>query len=114
LAAPGPRLWDVVLALWHFVPLYGDPDTDPFGVDVFEPRAARARLFCDAYGLADRGGVVDMLADRQRAVYDTFKSRHAAGDPAYVRLWEMGAGEGIERQIGYVARHRGELEQALA
>lgn len=24
MAAPGPRLWDVVYALWHFVPLYGD------------------------------------------------------------------------------------------
>jgi hypothetical protein len=81
---------------------------------MFEPRAARTRLFCDAYGLADRGDVVDMLAKRQRAVYDTFKSGHAAGDPAYVRLWEMGAGDGIERQIGYVARHRGELEHALA
>lgn len=114
LAAPGPRLWDVVFSLWHFVPLYGDPDTDPFGVDMFEPRAARTRLFCDAYGLADRGDVVDMLAKRQRAVYDAFKSGHAAGDPAYVRLWEMGAGDGIERQIGYVARHRGELEHALA
>ena len=32
LAAPGPRLWDVAFALWHFVPLYGDPSSDPFDV----------------------------------------------------------------------------------
>lgn len=37
-------------------PLYGDPESDPFDVSVFEPRARRARLFYDAYGLEDRTG----------------------------------------------------------
>ena len=38
LSAPGPRWWDVAYALWHFVPLYGDTDSDPFDVAL---RAAR-------------------------------------------------------------------------
>lgn len=101
-------------ALWHFVPLYGDSDCDPFDVNVFEPRARRARLLCDAYGLEDRGGVFDMLIHRERAVYAAIKSAADKGDPAYVRLWEMGAGEGIQRQITYAQRHRSQLEQALA
>ncbi len=114
LAAPGPRLWDVAFALWHFVPLYGDPDSDPFAVDVFEPRATRTRLFCDAYALTDRADVAGMILTRQQAVYDAMNRGAGQGDPAYVRLMEMGAGDGINRQIGFVRRHRDQLERALA
>ena len=112
-AAPGPRWWDVVYALWHFVPLYGDPASDPFGLAEFEPRARRTRLFCDAYGLAEREGLVDKIVQRQRTVYQAFRNGAQAGDRAYVRLWEMGAGTGIQNQIGYVQAHRAELERAL-
>ena len=40
-AAPGPRWWDLAYSLWHFVPLYGDPATDPFDLTKFQPRARR-------------------------------------------------------------------------
>lgn len=113
LAAPGPRLWDVAFALWHFVPLYGDPDSDPFDVTVFAPRARRTRLFCDAYGLPDRRGVIDMVQERQLSAYAAVEQGAEAGDPAYQRLWELGAGNGIRRQINYVQKHCHELEQAL-
>lgn len=114
LAAPGPRWWDVSFALWHFVPLYGDPATDPFSMAEFEPRARRTRLFCDAYGLADRGGLVDKILERQRAARRAIKQAADAGDPAYRRLWDMGAGAGVQRQIGYVLAHRSALQDALA
>ncbi len=113
LAAPGPRLWDVAFALWHFVPLYGDPGSDPFALDHFEPRATRTRLFCDAYALLDRSSVVDMVIERQLTTYTTIERLAKAGDPAYRRLWAMGAGDGIQRQASYVRDHRAELERAL-
>jgi len=113
LAAPGPRLWDVAFALWHFTPLYGDPSSDPFDVAVFEPRARRVRVFCDAYGLADRDQVVDMIIKRQSAASAAIERGAQAGDPAYQRLWELGARDGIQRQIRYVEQHREDLEQAL-
>lgn len=113
LAAPGPRCWDVSYAIWHFVPLYGDPGSDPFDLADFEPRACRTRLFCDAYGLEDRAGLVDKVIDRQLAVHDAIKRGAAAGDPAYQRLWELGAGTGIQRQADYVRAHRSALEDAL-
>lgn len=112
-AAPGPRWWDVVYALWHFVPLYGDPASDPFSLAEFEPRARRSRLLCEAYGLRDRERLVDRIVQRQRTVYRIFKDGAQAGDPAYVRLWEMGAGSGIRDQITYVEAHRPELEEAF-
>jgi Phosphotransferase enzyme family len=113
LAAPGPRWWDVSFAIWHFVPLYGDLATDPFGMAEFEPRARRTRLFCDAYGLADRGELVDKILERQRASRRAIKQAADAGDPAYQRLWDMGAGAGVQRQIGYVLAHRSALQDAL-
>ncbi len=113
LAAPGPRLWDVAFALWHFVPLYGDPASDPFDPTVFEPRACRARLFCDAYGLPVRHGVIDMVQQRQRVAQTAIEQGAEAGDPAYQRLWELGAVDGIRRQIDYVQKNRHELEQVL-
>jgi Phosphotransferase enzyme family len=113
LAAPGPRWWDVSYALWHFVPLYGDPASDPFAPTQFEPRARRTRLFCDAYGLDDRTGLVDKILERQHAVHSAIKHGADAGDPAYLRLWELGAGTGIERQADFVQAHRSPLENAL-
>ncbi len=113
LAAPGPRLWDVTHALWRFVPLYGDAGADPFDHNTFEPRARRARLFLDAYGVTDRSGVVTMLIDRQGAAHRNIKSHAEQGHSGYQRLWQLGAGDAIVRQIEYVQRHRGRLEEAL-
>jgi len=113
LAAPGPRWWDVCFAIWHFVPLYGDPATDPFSMAEFEPRARRTRLFCDAYGLGDRGELVDKIVERQRAGRRAIMQAADAGDPAYQRLRDMGAGTGVQRQIGYVLAHRSTLQDAL-
>lgn len=114
LAAPGPRLWDVAFALWHFVPLYGDPASDPFDVTVFEPRPRRARLFCDAYGLTDHRRVVDTVIERQLAARVAIEHGAKAGNLAYQRLVELGAGDGIGCQASYVQQHSHELQQALA
>lgn len=96
------------------MPLYGDPSSDPFDVTVFEPRARRTRLFCDAYGLVDRDRVVDLVIERQLAARTAIAQGAHAGDPAYQRLWELGAGDGIQQQVHYVETHRHEIEQALA
>ena len=52
-------------------------------------RARRARLFCDAYGLQDRGELVDKILERQRAGRRAIKQAADAGDPAYQRLWDI-------------------------
>jgi len=76
-------------------------------------RARRARLFCDAYGLQDRGELVDKILERQRADRRAIKQAADAGDPACQRLWDMGAGAGVQRQIGDVLAHRSALQDAL-
>lgn len=111
-AAPGPRWWDVSYAIWHFVPLYGDPDSDPFDPADFEPRARRTRLFCDAYDLHDRDGLAGKILERQHAVLSAIERGADAGDPACLRLREMGACAGIQRQADYLRAHRSALELA--
>jgi hypothetical protein len=113
LAAPGPRWWDVSYAIWHFVPLYGAADSDPFDLAVFEPRARRTRLFCDAYGLTGRDELPGQIVARQNAVRQAIGDRADAGDPAYQRLRDLGAEAGIDRQASYVQDHQAELASAL-
>ena len=105
LAAPGPRWWDVSFAIWHFVPLYGDPATDPFGMAEFEPRGAGPG--CSATPMACRTAASWWTRSSNASAPAAALMQAAdAGDPAYQRLWDMGAGAGIQRQIGYLLAHR--------
>ena len=67
-AAPGPRLWDVAYAVYRFAPLMPDAHCVDEGWPTPPDRAARLRLFCEAYGLADRGGVIAMVQRRITAL----------------------------------------------
>ncbi len=114
LAAPGPRLWDVTFALWHFVPFYGGMSGDPFDPGTFGARGRRARLFCDAYGLGERAAVVPTLLKRMTATLETIHERADAGEVAYARLRSLAAPEGILEQRAFVERHRDLIEAELA
>jgi hypothetical protein len=117
LAAPAPREWDLAFAAWHFTPLY---DTASFGgswpAEPFAPRGQRVRLLADAYGLpeAERAALAGVVLERMERTWRTFRDGAKTGDPAYLRLWQAGAGDGIRRQIDYVIRNRSALEDALA
>ncbi len=114
LAAPGPRLWDVSFAMWHFVPFYGGTSGDPLEPGTFGARGRRARLFCDAYGVTDRGAVVPTLLKRMTATLETIREGADAGEAAYVRLRSLGAPEGILKQRAFVERHRDLIEAELS
>ncbi len=103
-AAPAPPVWDVAYALWRFVPLYPD---ERFGAP--RERARRITLFCDAYGLDERDDLLDVVARRQRVLYDTVKTWGQAGVPGFVEMWRDGHGDMIERDMGYMERHRWDL-----
>jgi hypothetical protein len=111
LAAPAPRTWDVAYALWRFAPLYrnaafGSTHGD-FGTPAEQGR--RARVLCDAYGLAERAGLVELVERRIRAVHDTLAARAAAGEPAWVRMWQEGHGTESAANVAYLRRHRDDI-----
>jgi len=117
LAAPSPPLWDVAYAAWRFVPLYSDP-TAAQGreIDVAD-RAARLRLFCDAYGLADeeRAGLVEMIDRRIRCAFDTLKAWGEGGVSGWAEMWRARIhGDGMLRDLAFIAHHRDVFADALA
>lgn len=108
LAAPAPATWDIAYALWRYIPLYPD---DRFGPP--EERARRAALFCDAYGLVDRAGLVDTIIQRQHSAYDTVEQWGRAGRPGFAQLYAVNLHAGALDDIAYVERHAAVLRRML-
>jgi Ser/Thr protein kinase RdoA (MazF antagonist) len=116
LAAPAPRPWDVAYALWRFAPLYRSGALGSLTRDFGTPaeQARRARVLCDAYGLEERAGLIELVERRIQVSYDTLAARAAAGEPAWVRMWREGHGADTAENIAYLRRHRAELERHLS
>jgi Ser/Thr protein kinase RdoA (MazF antagonist) len=111
MAGPGSRLWDVANAARCWVPLYSASGR----FDLAE-RAARLRLFADAYGLtsAERGSLTNTTVQRILHIGKLITEHAEAGDPGSAKLagWEVPAR--MERDAAYVRRHRAVFDRALS
>ena len=112
LAAPGSRAWDLAYALWRFVPLYADDDCQRLGFAV-RPRGPRIRLFCDAYGLDERRGLMGVVRDRQLSLYRTARDWGTAGLEGWADVWRDTRGEQWLRSVRYLDANRDTWERAL-
>lgn len=115
LAAPAPPLWDVAYAAWRFVPLYDDPAERGWTTDVVA-RASRLRLLSDAYGLSDRerAQLVPTVERRIRCSFETLEAWGQEGKLGWSEMWRARThGEGMLRDLAYVAEHRDALRRAL-
>ncbi|WP_338071538.1 phosphotransferase family protein [Actinomadura bangladeshensis] len=106
LAAPGRRVHDVAHLCWQYVGL------GPGITDVAEA-ARRMQLICDAYGLVDRSGLVDVILWWQDRCWRGIAAAAAAGDPAMVRLREAGVVGEVQAAHAWVEQHRVELASGL-
>jgi hypothetical protein len=107
-AAPASRAWDLAYALWRWAPLYAE--------ERFGPPAERARriaIFCAAYGWHDPAALLPVIAERQRVMRDTLITWGEAGVPGFAEMLQGDHREGIERDIAYFDRARGEMERVL-
>ncbi|WP_043627722.1 phosphotransferase [Nonomuraea candida] len=105
LAAPGRRLHDVAHVCWQYAAL--GPGAEPGAA------AGRLRMICDAYGLADRGEVVDGVLWWQDRCRRGIEADGAAGMPHAVRLRADGVVEQVRAARDWVAAHRADLARAL-
>jgi aminoglycoside phosphotransferase (APT) family kinase protein len=105
LAGPGERVHDVAHACWQYVGL--GPDAPP------DRAARRVRLVADAYGLADRSGLVPAILWWQDRCWRGIEAQADAGVPAMVRLRELGGARDVRGQHEWTAAHRAALEAAL-
>ncbi len=111
-AAPARPEWEIGLAVQQWIPLRGEEDPP----EAAGPRtAARIRAFCDAYGMAPRARprVLEVITASEEAGYEELKKHVAAGNPAYVELWNGGAAQRIEQRREWLVTHHDLLLEAL-
>ncbi|MDQ4502541.1 phosphotransferase [Sinomonas sp. ASV322] len=113
LAKPATRVDEVFnLCLW-WAPLAPDEDrTGPLkGVDA----VVRTRLVADAYGLsaADRARLIPTAIRRTERSWHLMKYRAEHDGGGWLRMWEDGVGERIERRIGWLEREGERVAEGL-
>jgi phosphotransferase family enzyme len=104
-AAPAPAEWDLACAAWSYIPLYDDEFCRQYGYST-APRGPRLRLLCDAYGLTERAGFIDVIRDRELALYDMVRSGAQTGDPRYLPVWRETRGQRWLDAVAYLDRER--------
>ncbi|WP_281262191.1 phosphotransferase [Umezawaea tangerina] len=98
-AAPGRRVQDVAHVCWQYTGM--GPGAEVGVV------ARGIRVICEAYGLDDRGELVDTILWWQDRCW---RGIVADEGPAGVRLRAAGVVEGVQETYAWVVEHRGELE----
>jgi phosphotransferase family enzyme len=108
LAGPGSRLWDVASAAYCWVPLISE-------VRLFSlaERARRLRLFCDAYGLEDRSGVLPAMRMRIDYVARFIEAQARSGDPGFAQLVAWNTPAKMDNDVAYLDEHRSTFERGL-
>lgn len=113
LAAPATRVWDVAWAVYRYVPLFDDDSCRRLGIPL-QPRARRARIFCDAYGLEDRRRLFDTLCARIDAQVASARAWGEADRPGWRDVWRDTRGRQWLAGRAYVAANAAEWARALA
>lgn len=114
LAGPGPGLQDVICAAVNVAPLRPDHFCRAVGFSELPDRGARLRLFCDAYGLTDRSGLVDAVEIFMRDGLRELVELGGAGVLPFSRWLARGEDRHLRWDLDWVIAHRSELEGALA
>jgi aminoglycoside phosphotransferase (APT) family kinase protein len=102
-ARPGPRTYDLSYAVYRFAPLASAHD----GWGTIPERGARARLFCESYGLdaCDVATTVRAVVSRLLDHVSYMREEAAAGNEAFARHVAEGHAELYERDAAYVTAH---------
>jgi aminoglycoside phosphotransferase (APT) family kinase protein len=104
LASPGPPMWDIADAAWRFIPV--SPDVERSRRATAATKATRLTLLCDAYGLDERGELLQTIHRRIRCSYDTLRKWGQAGVPGWAEMWRAGDhGERMLRCLAYLDEH---------
>ena len=113
LATPGERATDVAaLASW-WAPLRPDTEAARYGLPI-DRRGPRLRAICDAYGLEERGDVVERAVSQRRGGYELH--RELGGEqrqPGWRDMWDAGSGETILAGVHWLEENQAELEAWL-
>jgi Ser/Thr protein kinase RdoA (MazF antagonist) len=106
IAAPGARVHDVAHVCWQYVGL------GP-GVADAADGARLVRVIAEAYGLADRTELIETILWWQDRCWRGIEAAADAGEPAMVRLRQLGAAREVRAAYQWTVEHRHVLEREL-
>ncbi len=110
-AHPAPRSWDIAYAIYRFAPLT-DP-TNPEAYGSLAEQARRARLFCEAYGLSNREGIVPAIKARVVGMAAFLHDGAANGDARLQANIAEGHLAIYETDYRYIETNEAEFRRAL-
>jgi hypothetical protein len=112
-AAPGRRVWDVVMAARFWVPLT-DPGMAAAADRGINDPVARLRTFVDAYGLdeEDRRIAVEVLYQTEEKARRYVEGQAARGVPSFVAMWDD-ARVRFDRKLAWIDRNATVITEAL-
>ena len=113
MAGPAPPLHDVALAAINFTPLAPGRFRPP-GCPPPAERAARLRVFSDAYGIADGLALLDAVEKFQQDVLLDMLEYGTKGISPYRVFLANGQDQVVHRGQEWLRANRRELERALA
>ncbi len=108
LAGPGSRLWGVANGAASWVPLSSEHTRHTIA-----QKAARLRLFLDAYGLSERSEFISTVQLQFQHVGQVVADAARLGDPGMQRLVRMDVPSKLRVDVDDLERHRAVLERAL-
>ena len=105
-AAPGPRVWDLGLAAWRWVPFARDEKCLAIGLPIgVANKARRFRLLLDTYGLQPDIGIVQAGIERVRQFLEHMWRLVADGSEGEVELARRGVLDELALEIAWVEEH---------
>lgn len=110
-AHPGPRLWDLGYAIYRFAPVTAPSNPDHYGS--LAEQCRRVRLFCDAYGLGERAGVMAAVKARLASMADFLREGAVRGDARMLANIAEGHLAVYVNDLAYAEEHTQEFMRAL-
>lgn len=112
-AHPGPRTWDICYALYRWAPIAGPDNPDSFG-ELFE-QLARARVFCDAYGLPQRQreSMADTMLSRLHYLVQFMIDQALSGAASFRQNIADGHHLVYEKDIAYIQQNKKAINEGL-
>lgn len=105
-AAPGPRIWDLGLAAWRWVPFCRDEKCRVIGLPTGSTeKARRFRLLLNAYGLEPDIGIVHAGMERVREGLEHMRKLISDGSEWEVELARRGVLDELELEVTWVEAH---------
>ncbi|MCT4779611.1 MULTISPECIES: aminoglycoside phosphotransferase family protein [Exiguobacterium] len=111
VAAPGPRIWDIVYTMYTFVPLSRHQMTEAVEPTLYDPAVDQERirrrieLFLTAYGKPElTDALYETVLLRIQAMIATIHRKAAEGDEAFQRMIEEGHVTHYEQELDFLKR----------